>query len=194
MKLRDNAELRGAMFEELMEYRYEGKSMPDAIDAIVNACERALEAGCVTPGAMVPVFVTDSLTASEPVAFFRYADQAVKWAQNNYAGRYQVGGAAPSPETGTAAVPRPLDKAAEWARMSGVDSRDPGPAPEPVKPPATCPEWMAKGKCELEAGHEGDVHTTRRGSYVWSVPRTPAAGTAHPIGTCDTPPCNGCIP
>ena len=86
--------------------------------------------------------------------------------------------AAPSPETGTAAVPRPLDKAAEWARMSGVDSRDPGPAPEPVKPPATCPEWMAKGKCELEAGHEGDVHTTRRGSYVWSVPRTPAAGTA----------------
>lgn len=49
-----------------------------------------------SPAGMTPVYVTDSLTASEPVAFFRYADQAVRWAGDNYMGRYQVGGRAPT--------------------------------------------------------------------------------------------------
>lgn len=70
-------------------------------NAIVCECG-AKNIGDASAG-MIPVYVTDSLEASKPVAFFRYGDQAVKWAGDNYADRYQVGGRAPAAPPDSAA-------------------------------------------------------------------------------------------
>ncbi len=97
--------------------------------------------------------------------------------------------AAPSPETGTAAVPtrRPLDKAAEWARMSGVDPRDPGPAPEPVKPPATCQCFHAPEQHHRETGCGVVAIMSGRCPCEWNGARTPAAGTEEGRFRCICP-------
>jgi hypothetical protein len=93
--------------------------------------------------------------------------------------------AAPSPETGTAAV--------HPAGSCGARCYDcaPGPAPEPVKPPATCgaqhPRMGGYGTCVLPVGHDG-VHRNY-GHDRWDA-RTPAAGTA-PKGAEAGPWCRG---
>lgn len=77
-------------------------------NAIVCECG-AKNIGDASAG-MIPVYVTDSLEASKPVAFFRYGDQAVKWAGDNYADRYQVGGRAPAAPPDSAAAPPVVTK------------------------------------------------------------------------------------
>ena len=95
--------------------------------------------------------------------------------------------AIPSPGTGTAAVPtrRPLDKAAEWARMSGVDPRDPGPAPEPVKPRASHPLFPdPRTVCKPCDGTGRDTRVPANG---WDVACSACNGTGRAPAAEPTP-------
>lgn len=62
----------------------------ECVRRILDAVDRALTATGPESGALTPVFAIGGYPPDEPVALFRYADAADRWARENYPGRHRL--------------------------------------------------------------------------------------------------------
>ena len=140
------------------------------------------------PRCLAPLGDDDTIGPREP----GYCDVSEAGEGGRCIGLCAVALATPSPETGTAAVTT-APSCGHAAYRNGENCindgcynaayQAPAPAPEPVKPPATCQCFHAPEQHHRETGCGVVTIMSGRCPCEWNGARTPAAGTA-PKGRC----------